>query len=100
MYRVKNTNTFVSCGLKDNYDTTEIHVDVNIVYNDRLDIEAFRKWRPEFETAEFILENGEYICGWAIEKMSKSMYNVVNRTISAKTTELIHCVFTRCSSAL
>ena len=78
VYRVKNTNTFVSCGLKDNYDTTEIHVDVNIVYNDRLDIEAFRKWRPEFETAEFILENGEYICGWAIEKMSKSMYNVVN----------------------
>lgn len=78
VYRVKNTNTFVSCGLKDNYDTTEIHVDVNIVYNDRLDIEAFKKWRPEFETAEFILENGEYICGWAIEKMSKSMYNVVN----------------------
>ncbi|MBQ6309988.1 MAG: leucine--tRNA ligase [Bacteroidales bacterium] len=78
VYRVKNTNTFVSCGLKDNYDTTEIHVDVNIVYNDRLDIEAFRKWRPEFEDAEFILEDGEYICGWAIEKMSKSMFNVVN----------------------
>ena len=78
VYRVKNTNTFVSCGLKDNYDTTEIHVDVNIVYNDRLDIEAFKKWRPEFETAEFILEDGEYICGWAIEKMSKSMFNVVN----------------------
>ena len=78
VYRIKNTNTFVSCGLKDKYDTTEIHVDVNIVYNDRLDIEAFKKWRPEFETAEFILEDGEYICGWAIEKMSKSMFNVVN----------------------
>ncbi|MBR6465242.1 MAG: leucine--tRNA ligase, partial [Bacteroidales bacterium] len=78
VYRIKNTNTFVSCGLKDKYDTTEIHVDVNIVYNDRLDIEAFRHWRPEFETAEFILEDGEYICGWAIEKMSKSMFNVVN----------------------
>lgn len=78
VYRIKNTNTFVSCGLKDKYDTTEIHVDVNIVYNDKLDIEAFKKWRPEFETAEFILEDGEYICGWAIEKMSKSMFNVVN----------------------
>ena len=78
VYRVKNTNTFVSCGLKDQYDTTEIHVDVNIVYNDRLDIEAFKRWRPEFEDAEFILEDGEYICGWAIEKMSKSMFNVVN----------------------
>lgn len=78
VYRIKNTNRFVSCGLKDKYDTTEIHVDVNIVENDRLDLEAFRKWRPEFETAEFELENGEYICGWAVEKMSKSMYNVVN----------------------
>lgn len=78
VYRIKNTNKFVSVGLKDNYDTTEIHVDVNIVYNDRLDIEAFKKWQPEFESAEFILENGEYICGWAIEKMSKSMFNVVN----------------------
>lgn len=78
VYRIKNTNTFVSCGLKDKYDTTEIHVDVNIVYNDRLDIEAFKRWQPEFATAEFILENGEYICGWAIEKMSKSMFNVVN----------------------
>ena len=78
VYRIKNTNTFVSCGLKDQYDTTEIHVDVNIVHNDRLDIEAFRKWMPDFATAEFILEDGEYICGWAIEKMSKSMFNVVN----------------------
>ena len=68
----------MSCGLKDQYETTEIHVDVNIVYNDRLDIEAFKAWMPEFATAEFILEDGEYICGWAIEKMSKSMFNVVN----------------------
>ena len=78
VYRIKNTNTFVSCGLKDQFDTTEIHVDVNIVHNDRLDLEAFRKWMPDFATAEFILEDGEYICGWAIEKMSKSMFNVVN----------------------
>jgi len=78
VYRIVNTNTFVSCGLKDQYETTEIHVDINIVRNDRLDIEAFKAWRPEFATAEFILENGEYICGWAVEKMSKSMYNVVN----------------------
>ncbi len=78
VYRIKNTNTFVSCGLKEQYDTTEIHVDVNIVSNDRLDIEAFKAWRPDFENAEFILENGEYICGYAVEKMSKSMYNVVN----------------------
>ena len=78
VYRIKNTNTFVSCGLKDQYDTTEIHVDVNIVRNDRLDLEAFKAWMPDFANAEFILENGEYICGWAIEKMSKSMFNVVN----------------------
>ena len=78
VYRIKNTNTFVSLGLKDKYDTTEIHVDVNIVHNDRLDTEAFRKWMPDFATAEFILENGEYICGAAVEKMSKSMFNVVN----------------------
>ncbi|MBP5229005.1 MAG: leucine--tRNA ligase [Bacteroidales bacterium] len=78
VYRVKNTNTFVSYNLKDNYETTEIHVDINLVRNDRLDIEAFKKWRPEYENAEFILENGEYICGWAVEKMSKSMFNVVN----------------------
>ena len=78
VYRIKNTNTFVSCGLKDQYDTTEIHVDVNIVNNDRLDLEAFRHWMPDYATAEFILEDGEYICGWAIEKMSKSMFNVVN----------------------
>ena len=78
VYRIINTNTFVSYGLKDQYETTEIHVDVNIVRNDRLDIEAFKAWMPEFATAEFILEDGEYICGWAIEKMSKSMFNVVN----------------------
>ena len=78
VYRIVGTNTFVSAGLKSSYDTTEIHVDINIVHNDRLDVEAFRKWRPEFEDAEFILEDGEYICGWAVEKMSKSMYNVVN----------------------
>ena len=78
VYRIINTNTFVSLGLKDQYETTEIHVDVNIVRNDKLDIEAFKAWMPEFATAEFILEDGEYICGWAIEKMSKSMFNVVN----------------------
>ncbi|MBE6224668.1 MAG: leucine--tRNA ligase [Bacteroidales bacterium] len=78
VYRIKNTNTFVSYGLKDQYDTTEIHVDVNIVNNDRLDLEAFKAWMPDYATAEFILENGEYICGWAVEKMSKSMFNVVN----------------------
>jgi len=78
VYRIKDTNRFVSYGLKNEYDTTEIHVDVNIVCNDRLDIEAFKRWRPEFETAEFVLENGEYICGYAVEKMSKSMFNVVN----------------------
>lgn len=78
VYRVKDTNTFVSYGLKDSYDVTPIHVDVNIVSNDVLDIEAFKAWSPEYRTAEFILENGKYICGWAIEKMSKSMYNVVN----------------------
>ena len=78
VYRIINTNTFVSLGLKDNYETTEIHVDVNIVHNDRLDMDAFRKWMPDFADAEFILEDGEYVCGWAVEKMSKSMYNVVN----------------------
>ena len=78
VYRIKNTNTFVSYGLKDQYDTTEIHVDVNIVSGDRLDCEAFKKWMPDFASAEFILEDGEYICGYAVEKMSKSMFNVVN----------------------
>ena len=78
VYRIINTNTFVSLGLKDQYETTEIHVDVNIVHNDRLDLEAFKAWMPDFANAEFILEDGEYICGWAIEKMSKSMFNVVN----------------------
>lgn len=78
VYRIKDTNTFVSLGLKDQYDTTPIHVDVNIVYNDQLNLEAFRTWRPEYATADFILEDGKYICGWAVEKMSKSMYNVVN----------------------
>ena len=78
VYRIINTNTFVSLGLKNQYETTEIHVDVNIVHNDRLDIEAFKAWMPEFADAEFILEDGEYVCGWAVEKMSKSMFNVVN----------------------
>ena len=78
VYRVVGTNKFVSLGLRGNYDTQEIHVDVNIVRNDVLDLDAFRAWRPEFRDAEFILEDGKYICGWAIEKMSKSMYNVVN----------------------
>lgn len=78
VYRVVGTNQFVSLGLKDQYQTQEIHVDVNIVKNDVLDTEAFKAWRPEFKDAEFILENGQYICGWAVEKMSKSMFNVVN----------------------
>ena len=78
VYRIKDTNTFVSLGLKDQYDTTPIHVDVNIVENDVLDLEAFKRWRPEYENAEFMLEDGKYVCGWAVEKMSKSMYNVVN----------------------
>ena len=78
VYRVKGTNTFVSLGLKDQYDTTPIHVDVNIVSNDILDTEAFKKWKPEYQTADFILEDGKYVCGWAVEKMSKSMFNVVN----------------------
>ena len=78
VYRIKDTNTFVSLGLKKDYDVTPIHVDVNIVNNDILDIDAFKAWRPEFETAEFILEDGKYVCGWAVEKMSKSMFNVVN----------------------
>ena len=78
VYRIKNTNTFVSYGLKDQYDTTEIHVDVNIVTNDKLDMEAFKAWMPDYANAEFITENGEYVCGYAVEKMSKSMFNVVN----------------------
>ena len=78
VYRIKDTNTFVSFGLKDQYDTTPIHVDVNIVSNDILDLEAFKAWRPEFADAEFVLEDGKYICGYAVEKMSKSMFNVVN----------------------
>ena len=78
VYRIKDTNTFVSLNLKDQYDTTPLHVDVNIVSNDVLDTEAFKAWRPEYATAEFILEDGKYICGWAVEKMSKSMFNVVN----------------------
>lgn len=78
VYRIKDTNTFVSLGVKDQYDTTPIHVDVNIVHNDVLDVEAFKQWRPEYATAEFVLEDGKYVCDWAIEKMSKSMYNVVN----------------------
>lgn len=78
VYRIKNTNTFVSFGLKDQYDVQPIHVDVNIVSNDKLDLETFKAWQPDFHNAEFILEDGQYVCGWAIEKMSKSMHNVVN----------------------
>ena len=78
VYRVQGTNTFVSAGLKDKYDTAPIHVDISLVKNDVLDTEAFRRWRPDFAEAEFILEDGKYVCGWAVEKMSKSMYNVVN----------------------
>ena len=78
VYRVVGTNKFVSLGLRDQYETQEIHVDVNIVHNDILDLDAFRAWMPDFRDAEFILEDGKYVCGWAIEKMSKSMYNVVN----------------------
>lgn len=78
VYRIVGTNTFVSAGLRKDYETTEIHVDVNIVSNDVLDTEKFRHSRPEYETAEFILEDGKYICGYAVEKMSKSKFNVVN----------------------
>lgn len=78
VYRIKGTNTFVSLNLKEQYDETPIHVDINIVSNDVLDLEKFKKSNPEYETAEFILENGKYVCGWAVEKMSKSMFNVVN----------------------
>jgi len=78
VYRIKGTNTFVSYNLKDKYDTMEIHVDVNMVRNDILDIQAFKAWNPEYANAEFILEDDKYVCGWAIEKMSKSMFNVVN----------------------
>ncbi len=85
VYRIVGTNKFVSLGLKDQYETTEIHVDINLVYNDRLDLEGFRAWRPEFADAEFVLENGEYICGWAVEKMSKSMFNVVNPDVICDT---------------
>ncbi|MGL4411454.1 MAG: leucine--tRNA ligase [Bacteroidales bacterium] len=78
VYRINGTNTFVSLNLKDQYDVTPLHVDVNIVSNDQLDMEAFKSWNPEYNSAEFILEDGKYICGWAVEKMSKSMFNVVN----------------------
>ncbi|MDY5858786.1 MAG: leucine--tRNA ligase [Porphyromonas sp.] len=78
VYRIKGTNTFVSYGLRDNYDVQPLHVDVNIVSNDKLDLEAFKAWQPDYHNAEFILEDGQYICGWAVEKMSKSMHNVVN----------------------
>lgn len=78
VYRIKGTNKYVSAGLKEKYDTQEIHVDVNMVSNDVLDIERFKTWTPEYKDAEFELEDGKYICGWAVEKMSKSMFNVVN----------------------
>lgn len=75
VYRINGTNTFVSSGLKEQYDTAALHVDIELVENDVLDLAAFRQWRPEYATAEFILENGKYICGWEIEKMSKSKHN-------------------------
>ena len=79
VYRIKNTNTFVSYSKKESYDTTEIHVDVNLVENDILDTDRFRRWQPEFADAEFVVDaDGKYRCGWAVEKMSKSMYNVIN----------------------
>ncbi len=78
VYRVNGTNTFVSYNLKDRYATTPLHVDVNMVCDDVLDIERFKTWRPEYADADFILEDGKYVCGWAVEKMSKSMFNVVN----------------------
>lgn len=78
VYRIVGTNQFVSLGLKDKYQTQQIHVDVNIVKNDTLNLDSFRAWLPEYQNAEFILEDGKYICGWAVEKMSKSMYNVVS----------------------
>ena len=78
VYRIKGTNTFVSHNLREQYEVTPIHVDVNIVHNDLLDLEAFMRWSPEYANAQFVLEEGKYVCGWAIEKMSKSMYNVVN----------------------
>jgi leucyl-tRNA synthetase len=78
VYRINGSNTFVSLNLKDQYETTPLHVDVNIVENDILDTEAFKAWRPDFANAEFILEDGKYHCGYAVEKMSKSMFNVVN----------------------
>ena len=79
VYRIKDTNTFVSLDKKDGYDVTPIHVDVNIVSSDILDVEAFKAWRPEYNNAEFVLnDDGKYVCGWAVEKMSKSMFNVVN----------------------
>lgn len=78
VYRIKDTNTFVSLNLKDQYEVTPLYVDVNIVTNDVLDTEAFKNWNPEYKAAEFILEDGKYICGWAVEKMSKSYFNVVN----------------------
>jgi leucyl-tRNA synthetase len=78
VYRLKNANTYISLGLKKDYEVTPIHVDVNIVHNDILDIEAFKKWNPDNANAEFVFEDGKYYCGYAVEKMSKSMYNVVN----------------------
>ncbi|MGI6320646.1 MAG: leucine--tRNA ligase [Bacteroidales bacterium] len=78
VYRINGKNTFVTHSLKEQYETTAIHVDISLVENDILDIEKFKQWRPEFETAEFILDDGKYICGWEVEKMSKSLHNVQN----------------------
>ncbi|GAB3814194.1 leucine--tRNA ligase [Pontibacter rugosus] len=97
VYRVNGTNKYVSFGLKDQYETSQLHVDVNIVENDVLDLEAFKNWRAENADAEFILEDGKYICGVEIEKMSKRYYNVVNPDDVVERVELIRCVCTRCS---
>src|SRR5690606_24003495 len=78
VYRINGTNTFVSNGLKKDHNVTPLHVDISMVENDVLDIDAFRKWRDDFASAEFILEDGKYVCGTEVEKMSKSKYNVVN----------------------
>ena len=78
VYRIKDSNTFVSSNLRERYDVTPIHVDISLVNNDVLDIQSFRNWNPEYRESEFLLEDGKYLCGWAVEKMSKSMYNVVN----------------------
>ena len=90
VYRIKDTNTFVSLNLKDQYEVTPIHVDVNIVSNDILDLEAFKAWRPEYITAEFILEDGKYVCGWAVEKMSIGVFDTIYKVAAALNHSLVY----------